>query len=268
MQHSMRSLLAAALALTAACASPTQSWNEGARTTATPTRPIYSNSTFTTAPGTLELETGVWVDPSDASSIPTTLKYGVTDRADAFVTFSPASAVEGGGVGFGDVFLAWRQRLTELQQGHLSLAYQAQIKLPTANDAKGLGTGEFDALLAGIGTLPMNDWSATGFVELGLLGDPTGSGTDLQFALAAAADKALSGGAGVFGELAGVFIDDRNYDAVFTTLGGNWSPVPGLVLDAGIVLGLSNDAPDYAIVIGLTRNLGPARGYAVRHSPN
>lgn len=268
MKHPTPSVCAAALALVAACASPSASWKDGAQTTATPTRPTYSKSTFTTAPGTLEVETGVYLDPSDATSVPTTVKYGVNDRADAFVAFSPASAVEGGGVGFGDVVLGWRQRLTELQLEHLSLGYLAQLKLPTADEDKGLGTGEPDALLAGIGTLPLSDASLTGFAEVGLLGDPDGSGTDLHLALAGAADKHLSGGAGVFGELAGVFVDDRNYDALFATLGGAWSPVPGLVLDSGIVLGLSDDAPDFAVVVGLTRNAGPARGYAVTRARN
>jgi hypothetical protein len=74
MPHLSKSVAAAALALTSACASPTQSWNAGALTPATPTRPTYSLTTFTTAPGTLEVETGAYVDPSDASSVPTTLK--------------------------------------------------------------------------------------------------------------------------------------------------------------------------------------------------
>lgn len=254
--------IASVLALLSACAAPSASWNEGTDTPATPTRPTYAHSTFTTAPGTLEVETGVYYDPSDATAVPTTLKYGVNDRTDVFADFSPASAVENGGVGAGDVYLGFRHRLTEQQLGHLSLAWQAQAKLPTADEDKGLGTGEFDALLAGIGTLPMEDWSATGFAELGLLGDPNGSGTDLQVALSAMADRRLTRGGGIFGELAGIFVDDRNYDAVFTTLGAAWSPAPGLVLDAGVVLGLSDDAPDAALVFGLTRNLGAASGYA------
>lgn len=265
MQNPTNSVLAAVLACLSSCVAPSGSWSEGATTPATPLRPTYSHSTFTTAPGTLELETGVYFDPSDAIAVPTTVKYGVNDRADAFVTASSASAVENGGVGFDDVYLGWRQRMTEQQLGHLSLAWQAQLKLPTADEDKGLGSGELDALLAGIGTLPMEDWSATGFAELGVLGDPVGSGADLQLALAGAADHRLSGGAGVFGELAGIFNDDQNQDAVFTTVGAAWSPVPGLVLDSGLVLGLSDDAPDFAFVVGLTRNLGRARGYAISH---
>lgn len=268
MQHPTQLAFAFALALFAACASPSAAWQEGANTAASPMRPTYSKSTFTTAPGTLEVEAGVYLDPSDATSVPMRLKYGVDDRSDAFVHVAPASAVEGGGVGVGDVALGWRQRLTEQQLGAVSLAYLAQVKLPTADEDKGLGSGEFDALLAGIATLPMQDWSATGFAELGLIGDPNGSGSDLQIALAAAADQRLAGGAGVFGELAGIFNDQQNYDALFTTLGAAWSPVPGLVLDSGFVLGLSNDAPDFAFVVGLTRNLGPARGYAVSHTPD
>ena len=196
---------------------------------------------------------------------PTTIKYGLDDRSEGFVGFSPGNAAEGAGVGFGDIQLGWRQRLTEIEVGHLSLAYQALINVPTGDEDKGLGTGEFDAFLAGIGTMPMNDWSTTGMVQVGLVGDPTG-GSDFQLGLAGAADRAMGGGAGLFGELAGVFTPDENFDSIFTTLGGTWSPTPGLVLDTGIVVGLSSDAPDFQWVIGFTRNIGALGGYALRRT--
>ncbi len=85
---------------------------------------------------------------------------------------------------------------------------------------------------------------------------------DAQLALAGMADHPVGGGASVFGELAGIFVPDKDLDSVFLTVGGAWSPVPGLVLDTGFVLGLSQDAPDFALLIGFTRSLGPVRGYA------
>jgi hypothetical protein len=254
------------LCLAAACASPKKSWEEGAKIAVTPQRPSYSSNTYTTAPGTLEVEAGVLIDPSDALDTGFVMKYGYDDRSEILVGVLPGVAVEGAGVGFGDLRLGWRQRLTEHQLGKLSLAYQALVKLPTADENKGLGTGEVDGFIAGIGTLPMEGWSATGYVELGLLGDPVNSGTDLQLALAGAMDRAMAGATSVFGEVAGIFIDDQDHNSIFTTLGANWSPTPGLVLDTAVLVGLSNDAPDFQFLVGFTRNLGRASGYAPRRN--
>lgn len=247
-----------------ACVAPAQSFNQGAEITATPQRPSFSNSVYTTAPETLELETGLQVDPGDSMATPSALKYGLNERAEAFVGLSPGTAVEGGGVGFGDMQLGWRQRLNEINTGQITLAYQAVLNLPTGDEDKGLGSGEFEAFAAGIGTLPMESWSATGFAQLGLVGERRGSAHDAQFAWAAAADHNVGEGASVFSELAGVFTPDQDFESVFTTLGGTWSPSPGLVLDVGFVVGLSNDAPDFQFVIGFTRNLGPLAGRASR----
>src|SRR5688572_27384567 len=151
------------LALISSCASPQASWDQGSQTEVTPQRPKFSKSTYTTAADTLEVETGLAIDPSDSVNTPTTLKYGVNDRAEAFIGLSPVVAVENGGVGFGDLLLGWRQRLTEHQMDHLSIALQGAVKVPTANEDKGLGSGEFDAFAAVMGSLPKQHWMFNGF---------------------------------------------------------------------------------------------------------
>lgn len=255
---------AALLSFLFSCASPNTSWREGAETQVSPQRPTYSSSTVTTAAGTLELEGGLLSDRGDGASTPATLKYGIDESREATLGFSPIVAADAGGTGFGDLLLGYRQRLTELKEDDLSVGWMASLKLPTANEDKGLGTGEVDVFVAGIGTLPVEEWMVTGFAQMGLVGDQYGSGMDGQMGLAAAASRPLEGGAGVFGELAGVFTPDQNYDSLFTTLGGTWSPTPGLAFDMGFVIGLTSDAPDFQFVIGLTRNFGSAVGYAPR----
>jgi hypothetical protein len=59
-----------------------------------------------------------------------------------------------------------------------------------------------------------------------------------------------------FAELAGVLVDDRDYEAAFATLGAAYAVSQYLVLDAGVVIGLSHDAPDFQLVFGGTFNLG------------
>ena len=256
------------LALASSCRAPTASFNEGAEIQAVPQRPTYSSNTYTTAPETLQLELGASLDPDDAAAMPTTLRYGFDERNELFADVSPITAVEGAGVGVSDLFVGWRQRWADPEGEQLGLAWQGTLKFPTGDEDKGLGTGEFDAFFAGISTLQQQDWSATGYLQFGLLGSPTGSGVDPQYGLAAAADRSVAANTAVFGELAGVFTPDQNSDIVFTTLGGVWSPTPGLALDAALRIGLSSDAPDLEFVIGFTRNLGRASGYAPRSARN
>ena len=256
------------LALTAACAAPSASWREGQDVTATPQRPTYSRNTSTTAQGTVEVEAGLRRDPGDSFDTPTTLKYGLSSRDELFVGFSPFEMVElpgDDGEGFGDLLVGWRQRFWEAEEKGTSIAWQAAVKLPTADEDEALGSGEVDGFLAGILTMSTGEWSTTGYAQFGLLGEPDGSGVDHQEAVAGVFDMGLTGtNTGFLAELAGVFTPEQDLEQVFTTLGVNWSPLPGVVFDTGILLGLTDDAPDFQYFVGLTRNLGRISGYALR----
>lgn len=249
-----------------ACIAPTQSFNEGARTAATPQRPTVSSNTSTTAPGTVELETGVYLDPSTNLDTPNVLKFGVGKGSEAFIGFSPYRSTElpgDDGEGIGDVTIGWRQRFLEQHRDHPSLAWTVGAKLPTADEDEGLGSGELDVFGGLIASYADKEFTATGFAQLALLGEPDGSGVDHQTNLALALDRPVGGGAGVFGELNLALTPERDNEALFTILGGTWSPTPGLVFDTGILVGLNDDAPDFALVFGLTRNLGRIAGWAI-----
>jgi len=256
------------LALAAACAAPSASWREGQDVTATPQRPTFSKNAATTAQGTVEIEAGLLRDPGDLFDTPTTLKYGLSERDELFVGFAPFKMVElpgDDGEGFGDLLLGWRQRFFEDTDDGTSVAWQAALKLPTADEDEGLGSGELDGFLAGILTVSQGTWSTTGFAQLGLLGEIDGSGVDHQEALAGVFDYGLKNtNTGLLAELAAVFTPERDLEEVFTILGVNWSPLPGVVLDTGVLFGLSSDAPDFQYFVGITRNLGRISGYALR----
>jgi len=258
----------ASLVLIGACAAPSASWREGQDTTATPQRPTYANNTSTTAQGTVEVEFGLQRQPAYTFDTPTTLKYGLTSHDELFLGLSPYRAIEVPGAqaeGFGDLLVGWRQRFWSDTDKGTSAAWQAKVKLPTADDSQGLGSGQVDGFLAGILTMTTEDWSATGFAQFGLLGELDGSGVDHQEALSGVFDVPIHGSnAGVLAELAGVFTPERDLEQVFTTLGVNWSPVPGVVLDTGVMLGISHDAPDFQYFLGFTQNIGRVSGYVLR----
>jgi hypothetical protein len=246
----------AAVAVLGACTLPP----EGAQPV-TPQRPTYSSSTATTADETFELEAGVDWDPGDFFGSPLTLKYGAGRATEVFSGWSPWVVVDQPGdteAGVGDLSLGIRHRLFD--EGKLpSFALQSAVKLPTAGDD--LGSGELDAAFAGILTQDFAGTSVTGYYQLDFLGDPAG-GTDLGHGLALAAGRTLVDKFGLTAELAGVFVPEQDLDLVFTTLSANYAVADWLVLDAGVVLGLSEEAPATRLVIGFTQNFGTVFGSA------
>lgn len=253
--------------LAAACVAPQRSWEEGAQIPVTPQRPKISRNTATTAAGTIEVEGGIERAPSDSFFMPALVKYGVMDRNEAFVGFSPYNTIElagDDGEGFGDVTLGWRQRFAEQSGNRPSLAWQAALKLPTADEDDALGTGELDGYGALSASYGVDQFAFTGYGQLGLLGDPNSSGADVQYVLAGAADYAYGPTVVFFGEVGGAVTPEFDDERIFLTLGGGWSPSLGLRLDTGFRIGLTDDAPDFSYLVGFTRNIGRIAGYAFR----
>ena len=235
---------------------------------ATPQRPSVSSDTNTTHEGTFELEAGLTAADDDSYDTPLALKYGAGPATELFVGWSPLLHVEGGGLdetGIGDLTLGVRHRLRDATPERASLALQGVAKLPTADDSDGLGSGENDVFVAGIASKAVGELAMTGFVQLDVIGDP-GGGADLGTTLAVAAGRPLDAELGLFGELAGSFLPDEDIENVAALIGLAWSPHPDLVFDLAIAAGLTDDASDFRVLIGLTRNLG-SRAAARRDQP-
>lgn len=228
------------------------------RAPAVPQRPTLSSYTSTAAEGTFELEEGFTWDPSDLFDTPILLRYGASERTELFLGGSPLRVVDvprGTEAGVGDLVVGARHRFADETARNPSFAVQGSLKLPTADEDDGLGTGELDVGFAGIATRNLGDLSLTGFYQLDVLGDPAG-GTQVGHQLAAAVGQPLLRRISTFGELAGVLVPESDFESVFTTLGATYAHTPSLVLDAAVAIGLSQDAPDVVFLVGLTRNLG------------
>lgn len=201
---------------------------EGRGTAATPQRPTLSVDTSMTAAGTLELETGITLDPRDRLGTPAALKLGLDPHSEAYLGFEPLVVLAEPGddeTGNGDLVLGYRRRFADAQEQRPSLAYLAAIKAPTADEGDGLGSGEFDAFGALSATWAGAPWTGTAYLQLGLLGDPDG-GALLQSAGSFTAGYALAPDLTAFGELAVLLTPEVDDEQLLATLGlaKAWAP--------------------------------------------
>lgn len=228
----------------------------------TPQRPTLSSDTNTTAQGTFELEAGALLDPNDFIDTPTTLKYGAGPATEFFVGISPYQELRsrgGDAESIGDLFLGLRHRFLDETDADPSAALQATVKLPTANDSDGIGSGQIDASFAAIASKGFEELSLTAYYSLDVIGSGDES-ADVGHSLALAGSVPVADEFGAFGEVATQWIPEQDSHTLFTTLGMTFSPLASMTFDAGVVIGLNEEAPDFRIVFGLTRNLGRTSG--------
>jgi hypothetical protein len=226
---------------------------------ATPQRPSFSFSPATTAAGTFELEGGAQVGPLDNSGeIPATLKYGLDDHTELAASLSPLISVDHT-AGLGDATLGWRHRFVDADGAAPAMAVQATLKLPTADEDKGLGTGHtdaFGALTVG-GSRGAFGWDA--YAQLGLLGQ-AGEQADLETDLALLGSWTLNASNALFAEFSDRRVHEQDSVVDQLRLGHAITVRPDLVLDWSVWLPVSDDAPNTVFAVGFTRNLGRSAG--------
>ena len=231
----------------------------------TPQRPTFSSDTFTTAEGTVEVEVGVALDPTDSFDTPVTMKYGLSPTSEIFVGWSPYQWAETPGSnaeGVGDTVIGTRQRILQpAEEGGTAGAIQLATKLPTGSEREGLSSGELDLFASGILTRTVSNVGITGYYQLGFLGEADDSDFDLEHGFALAAGMPLIDEVSVFGEIAAVLAHEEDREEVFTTLGVGYALSPDFILDVAMVVGLSRDAADFAVLIGFTKNIGDVLGW-------
>ena len=233
----------------------------------TPQRPALSPNTATTAPGTYEVEGGIAADDDGNVDTPMLVKYGFDPRTEVFLGVSPLRVADrpgGDERGVGDVSFGLRTRVREARAHVPGVAVQFKVKLPVADEDQGLGTGETDVYFAGIAEQQIEEWDVVGFYQLGFLGTQGDGGVDIGHDLALFGARPLRSDLALFGELAGHLVPQTDTSTVVTTWGVAYTLHPAIVLDVGLTLGVTNDAPDATLVFGFTRNLGRLTRYPSR----
>jgi hypothetical protein len=122
-------------------------------------RPLTTDDAWTVEKGVFQLEMGLDVarqDNHDKEYTPSlTLAYGLLDRMDlgigiGYLFVRPEEGDNESG--FGDTQLKLKYRLVDEKEWLPALTVAGKLKIPTASDKKGLGTGEADFGINAIAT--------------------------------------------------------------------------------------------------------------------
>ena len=224
----------------------------------TPQRPTLTNSTSTTVEGTLELEAGGQWDPGDTFLTPTTVKYGAGPKTEVYLGWVPV-VYDGGVTTIGPTQFGIRHRYYDGGGSAPSAAVQVSVDMPTGNSR--LTSGETVTSFAGMVTGNAELWTFTGYGSFDVVGDPNDKGVDPGFSLAFLGSRPIKNRWSGYGELAGRFVPNQDYDPIFSYIGASYAVAEWLAFDLGFLVGYNKDAPDFAFTFGLTRNFGRLSRY-------
>lgn len=226
----------------------------------TPYRPTVTNSAGLSAPGWLELETGVAMqneqDGSRQDSLPYLLKlaftpdFGVLLGGDAYVAQRAAdgSRLSGGG----DTSLMLKHRF-ELDTAELGCEYG--FKTPTA--ASGLGSGERDYTLNGIYSRNIGRHELDTNLNVTKLGAALPGESPYEYGMSATVFHALKNGWGGMVELSGTARSGTLPRSQWL-IAANYEWSSRLVLDIGVSSGIDKRSHRYAVFAGMSMLLGKA----------
>jgi hypothetical protein len=160
--------------------------------TSNPTRPNWDTSASTTQCGVAEVDSG-WLQQPMGGGVNQTMmlssmRYGLTPKLDLRWGTTNFMTQRGGGTvplkGIGDQWLMARYRFAEQSKWMPALAFLYGVKVPTANPAKGFGSGYVDHQFTLIASRDLGknhfDFNAVGTV----VGEPGGRDGAAQFGLA------------------------------------------------------------------------------------
>lgn len=231
-------------------------------------RPGVATPTCTVPVGMVQVETTLvdWTRDrtggvrSDALAIgESAVKLGLTDRLHIEARVAPfvRSRVRDGAAretasGFGDIGIAAKYRLTS-DAAPVQVAVRPFVKLPTAKSALGNGKVEGGVSLPISFALPGAGLSLTLGPELGLVADGDGSGNHLATAQLASLGVPLGPRLGASAEIWA----NWDFDPAGTTrqygVAGSLAYLvsDNFQVDAGVVAGLNQAAPDLQLYSGL-----------------
>lgn len=235
--------------------------------TALAARPLTVDDADPADPGVFELETGLdYCDDGDTRchETPIGLSYGLMPSVEVGIGFgfihekrNPGSDKE---AGISDLTLGAKWQFLQESCRMPRQALAAEIKCPTADEDKGLGSGEFDYGLIWIASKSLNE--RTGIhvnAGYGWIGDPCldDENTEDVFHYGIALDYLLTDGLQWIGEIfAEKEIKGGNDTAVLYNTGLRWNASESLVLDLAAGSRLSDEGPELTATAGLTWAFG------------
>jgi hypothetical protein len=229
-----------------------------------PDRPDLTNGAHLVATGVVQFEVGA-IDTRRANGhivgSPLTVRIGVSDWFEARAGFEGLlHAVDADGLtatGPGNIQVAAKIRLLRESDGRARVSLSPQLTVPTASAEKGLGSGHRDVVvteLAGV------DLGRVARVDINYaIGSIGGGGGEPRFAQQFLS-ASLGASAGHWNPYFEMFRISRDHaegsSIVSMNTGMLYTIAPRLIVDGGVIFGLSADAPPFALFGGFSTAIG------------
>lgn len=223
-------------------------------------RPLETDDAGTVDPGFVEVELGTAFQSDSFAELletPIGIKTGVVPGLDVGLSFGWQRLHEGGVAesGITDLELGAKWNFLTETNGIPAMSLTAAVKLPTADDDRGLGSGETDWDVTVVLSKTLTDW-LTGHLNAGygFIGCPTGEDVGDVVHGSAALEVQVSECGWITAE---VLAEREHEDGADTILLGNagtrWALSDHLALDAAVGSALNGgEAPDIFATVGLT----------------
>lgn len=230
---------------------------------ANPNRPTVASPADITQYGVVELEYGwdrIWPAPgTHQTSFGGLLKFAfLCDLEMRWTTTSFLSRTDPDGTnrGFGDNWLGSQIRLYKQTKRVPTLAFNYEIKIPSASAESGLGSGRVDHSLTFLASKDIRhvhfDFNATHF----LIGRQGGSGFDQNDQFNLAFSRPIRGALDFTGEFYGdTTLNAANPGFVSSLWALSYVVNPRLVIDGGFEGGLTAGGPQRHVFAGLTYSI-------------
>jgi hypothetical protein len=234
-------------------------------------RPLVVDDAGTLEAGQWQIEAGLgYRNESECnhSELPVSLTYGLVPGLEAGVGFggqfeerTELGTERARERGVGDLIMSAKWQLLQESRWLPAQTLAPAIKLPTADDTRGLGSGRTDYDVTWIASkVLLGKAGLHGNLGCTWLGDPAGEDLADLLHYGLAADYEVVRGLQVVGEVLAQQELKGGADAVWQYDAGlRWEATAGLVLDIDAGSRLTGEDPDFTATAGLTWVLGPGR---------
>lgn len=222
-------------------------------------RPLTTDDAWTVEKGKFQLELGLDAtrqDNNDREYNPSiTLSYGLSEKADlglgiGYVFVQPEEGEKEHGLA--DTELKLKYRWMDEKDWIPALATAAKLKIPTASESKGLGSGRPDW---GINFIATKNFSKRLVLHLNFGYTFIGDGnSDKELNYSMGGQFVLTDKWALVGEVFGTNnLNGKKEDDPFSGLLGTYYLISErLIWDVGMEIGMNSAAPDYRLTTGIT----------------
>lgn len=222
-------------------------------------RPFVSTDADTVAPRAFELEAGYTFDETRSREVSAELKYGVGERSQINVAWSPWIHIEtpgGDEFGIGNLELAWKQRVIDAHDSRPGIGVEVGAVFPTGSRGEDLGSGQTDVFAALFATYDVSGWRLGGYAEIAALGQPGADKANAEHTFTVSVVSPFIGRCALLAELIHSRAPEDHEEGTFATLAATWNPDDVWILDLGYRAAIDDTSPDWAVTFGFTRTFG------------